>query len=196
MCTKIKILLSCLCLSFASQVLSQLNAQETVSAGRFSYNLGYSRFVVGKKSSIQGGDQKMKNITTGNLRLETNYRINNYFEAGAYIGFSNYETIIIGEDLISFTMKKYLAPSYGIKLNFQGLSYLTKNEDLRLKIYLTCKYGGQYFKMAQINRPEYGTGLGISYNIWRHLGIYGEYSVGKYYVNSNTNFRYGLIVRF
>ena len=168
--------------------------QESYIKTRWNLKGGYSRYET--STYIYN-----KNVTVGNIRLEANYGILNYIETGIYVGYSKIELIKINFADTIIIRKDCPTPFYGITCNFHILPFLVKEKDFRFDLYLTGKLGALYFKSpSDFNThgqySEYGLGGGLSFYLWKHLGAYAEYSYGKYYFKDDSNFRYGLTIKF
>lgn len=149
---------------------------------RWNIKASYSSYV-----SITNGSAK--NIKYPGFRAEANYSITSYLEAGIYAGF-------LYADFVGST----LHPTYGINVNFHVLPLIVKDSKLRFDPYVTGKFGGMYLRFpTPVHDSEYGLGVGLAYYIWKNVGIYAEYSYGKYYHGGKpqrNSFRYGVSFRF
>lgn len=168
--------------------------QTSYIKNRWNFKVSYAKYLTGRRI----GD---KNETTGKWRFEGNYGILNFIETGVYFGFSNFQT--------SYPRDTYLTPSYGINVNLHIIPMFIKANDFRFDLYLSGKYGGRYITTPSNyfihgHYDEYGIGGGISFYLWDHIGIFTEYSFGKYHLvdfgkmtlKDNTKFRYGLTFKF
>jgi len=140
--------------------------------------------------------------------LEANYGFGRCVEAGPYFGLARYWYWGPIENNIR-SGARIVSPFLGLQSNFHVLPLLIKKNDFRFDIYLTAKYGTHYFNVAEGSSPqhgfysEYGLGLGIAFYLFKHMGFYTEYSIGKYsyYTDSmragfekglNSNLRFGV----
>ena len=149
------------------------------------------------------------------VRFEANYGITKYIEAGLYAGAAFPQGMIyeFTENGIAGYGTFTVMPTYGINVNFHPLSLLIKKEDFRFDLYIAAKFGGHYCSIAEGNVPshgnmaEYGVGLGFSFYIFQHLGLFVEYSYGQYDYFDEVKFsfrnpvpptalRYGLTLKF
>jgi hypothetical protein len=149
------------------------------------------------------------------IRFEANYGITKYIEAGLYAGAAFPQGMIyeFTENSISGYGTFTVMPTYGINVNFHPLTLLLKKEDFRFDLYLAAKFGGHYSSIAEGNIPshgnmaEYGVGLGFSFYIFKHWGLFAEYSYGQYDYFDEAKFsfknpvpptalRYGLTMKF
>jgi len=173
-----------------------LHAQRSYIQKRWNIKAGYARYTTTVKTN---GIINM----TGNYRLECNYGIFGNFETGAYIGYSSFpsykltqkDTLLLAEKI------NYSTPFYGVNLNLHILPYFIEAKDFRFDFYLTGKFGGYSFLNSEnsgskTHHIEYGAGIGISFYLFRHLGIYTEYCYGKYFFEDNNKLRYGLTCKF
>jgi hypothetical protein len=81
------------------------------------------------------------------------------------------------------------------------LPFFIKENDFRFDLYISGKYGGMYFNTDDNyyyhgNESEYGIGGGLSFYFTKHLGLYIEYTYGKYFFNDNDKLRYGITFKF
>lgn len=165
---------------------------------RWNIKVGYARYSTGIRMI-----DKWK--TEGNLLVEGNYGMLNFLETGIYVGYSNFECYVPDADGPGRTARHYFTPSYGINANFHVLPFIIKANDFRFDLYVAAKYGGKYFTTPANVSPhghisEYGLGLGMSFYLFDHLGVYAEYAYGKYHFREvhkdNTKFRYGITIKF
>ena len=165
---------------------------------RWNIKVGYARYSTGTKVN----DKWQK---TGNFLVEGNYGILNFLETGIYMGYSSFEFYSVDVNGTSYSSENYFTPFYGINANFHVLPFIIKESDFRFDLYLAAKYGGKYFTTPANASPhghisEYGLGLGFSFYLFNHIGLYAEYGYGKYHFREvhkdNTKFRYGLTFKF
>jgi hypothetical protein len=177
--------------------------QDSYIKGRLNFKTGYARYLT-------------RHFYKSNFRIEGNYGISNYIELGAYLGYSHFNFFHkLSPDSISggpYSIEDNNTLFYGSSLNFHLLPFLIKEDDFRFDLYGTAKAGGLYFQkpydifvghypvfFSQSNKRmlfEYGFGGGLSFYLWKHLGVYGEYTFGKYYLIGNHQLRYGLTMKF
>lgn len=168
--TKI-LLLTCICLIN----LAAATAQSPYIKGRYNFKLGVSIYP-------QRSDHDSKPI---NLHVEANYGVLGVLEAGAYLGIGRYTYWTPVENNSRSALKTF-SPFYGIQTNFHLLPLLIKKNDFRFDFYLSGKFGGNYLSIpdGSDSKPghhtEYGLGCGLAFYIWKHTGVYAEYSIGKY----------------
>ncbi|MEI8048549.1 MAG: outer membrane beta-barrel protein [Bacteroidota bacterium] len=201
---KSKLLLICLLCSICGISAS---AQNSFIKGRWNGKLGYYNY---PKRTNNGSSS-----VTPTLRLEANYGFTKYIEAGAYFGFSRMEgmTFVYTDSTTSGYGNFIFMPFYGIDVNFHILPLFIDKNDFRFDLYVAAKFGGHYCSLPEGNFPshgnmaEYGIGLGFSFYIFKHLGIFAEYSYGQYDYFDETAFsrynkvpptalRYGLTMKF
>lgn len=181
------ILLSNLILTFSF-------GQDSYLKNRWNFKVGYSRY--GTNRSIN-----YKQITAPNYRIEANYGIRNLIEPGVYFGYSKFESSKINWGDSTIMQNDSPAFFYGINCNFHLLPLFVKEDDFRFDLYLTGKIGGLYIAsptgfVPNGSESEYGLGGGLSFYLWKHLGVYVEYSYGKYFFKDNSKLRYGLTTKF
>jgi hypothetical protein len=187
------------CVIIISNLLVILSyGQESYIKNRVNFKTGYSRYAT-NRSVISNG--KLKALTVGNYRIEANYGISNLIETGIYVGYSKFDSFRINWADTSFNFKNCSTPFYGINCNFHLLPFLIKEDDFRFDLYISGKFGGLFFASPTGFFPtgsafEYGIGGGLSFYIWKHLGVYAEYTYGKYFFRDNSNLRYGLTMKF
>lgn len=179
--------------------------QASYIKNRWTIKTGFAR----NNSGITGVPE---GVFAGNLRAECSYGISNFIEAGAYLGYSIidvYTNMIFNSSgfRTSASVEGYSMPSYGIGVNFQVLPLFIKKDDFRFDYYITARYGGNYITSPKDYYwhgaySEYGIGNGFAFYPLPHVGIYIEYSFGKYHLNKeiepkeNSKLRYGLIFKF
>jgi hypothetical protein len=168
--------------------------QDSYIRNRWNFKTGYSQYITNR--SINN-----KSIIVGNLRLEANYGITNFIEAGIYIGYSRIESSKINWADTTIMLNKCFTPFYGINCNLHLLPLLVKKDNFRFDLYVSGKLGGLYFVSPLGYYPhghsaEYGIGGGLSFYLGKHWGFYSEYCFGKYFFKDNSNLRYGLTFKF
>jgi hypothetical protein len=143
--------------------------------------------------------------------IETLYKINKIWSVGLNLGYS--ARTLSNNSLQSlesggYTLEvKSIGESifYGIKSELQLLPLIIKDKKFRLNVYLPMQVGlvSQQITTFATNskswdKPAYeiGAGLGISYKIIKNIGIFGEYQVGQFYNNRNSQWKAGVLVTF
>jgi len=151
------------------------NAQSSNIKSRWNFKSGISIYP-------QRSDHDPKPI---NLRIEANYGVWGVLEAGAYLGIGRY-TYWLPLENNSRMANNTFSPFYGIQTNFHLIPLLIKKNDFRFDFYLSGKFGGNYLSIPDGSDPkpghhiEYGLSCGLAYYIWKHTGVYTEYSIGRY----------------
>jgi hypothetical protein len=151
------------------------NAQSSYIKSRWNFKSGISIYP-------QRSDHDPKPI---NLRIEANYGVWGVLEAGAYLGIGRY-TYWLPLENNSRMANNTFSPFYGIQTNFHLIPLLIKKNDFRFDFYLSGKFGGNYLSIPDGSDPkpghhiEYGLSCGLAYYIWKHTGVYTEYSIGRY----------------
>ncbi|MFZ4726451.1 MAG: outer membrane beta-barrel protein [Paludibacter sp.] len=183
-------------------LINTLNAQNALIKGRITVKASYSKY---RPMFLNGAKP-------GNWRMEINYGLMKYLETGIYIGYSRFYALSLHQVASGSNIGRTNSPFYGININIHLLPLLIKKDDFRFDLYLLGKFGGNYyFTNADYfpergHRTEYGFGVGISFYLWKHTGIYAEYSRGKYsyydyppgtFENTlQANFRFGITYKF
>ncbi|MDR0829407.1 MAG: hypothetical protein LBN95_04745 [Prevotellaceae bacterium] len=82
-----------------------------------------------------------------NARIEVNYGVLKWLEAGIYVGFMHYQNYYKGEiiDNMQFAEKcNAFAPTFGVNANIHLLPFFVKNEKCHWDFYIPIRYGGCY----------------------------------------------------
>ena len=167
--------------------------QNSYINGRLNIKTGYARYNTGSFLND-------KQISIGNYRIEANYGLTNFIEAGVYLGGSR----SLYYRPHSFDKDNFV-PYYGVNINYHLLPYWIKAENFRFDLYLSGKFGGLLFKDKwsgdSFHRVEYALGTGACFYLWKHVGLYSEYCYGNYLFSedsfiAHTKFRYGLTLKF
>lgn len=188
--------LSSIILLMNCAAISHTFSQKSYIKDRWNMKASYSRYTTGSKINN-------KAETTGHYRIEGNYGLFNFIETGLYVGYSGYYVF----SSKSLQRESYSTPFYGINLNFHLLPFLVSQADFRFDLYATTKYGGRYIPTPSNyyyhgHYPEYGIGAGLAFYLWKHAGVFAEYSYGKFhfgegnFIKDNTKLRYGLSFKF
>lgn len=143
--------------------------------------------------------------------FEILYSVNKIWSIGAYLGYSNGTFISnkimeSGVDYTSTTRDKFgYSLFYGIASNIQLLPLFLKSENLRLNVYCPIRIGlvsqnitnlDTYVKTWDAPELEYSAGLGLSYYFSKNIGIFGEYQIGHFINDRNSQWKVGLAVKF
>jgi hypothetical protein len=152
------------------------------------------------------------------------YRINDNFEAGLYIGYGSimHQTVLpynptsgyyewysidstsyIKSNTSNGGSKSSLAINYGITCNVQLLPLILK-KNIRFDLYLQPQFGFisekytvfEDFQKKIWSKPflEYGISIGLKYNFTKHIGVFSDYSFGRYYNNQKSKMKLGLSI--
>jgi hypothetical protein len=121
-----------------------------------------------------------------------------HLEAGLYIGYSKFDVIKINFADTIFYHKKQPALFYGINCNYH-LMPLVKEES-KFDLYITGKMGGFYLNSKEGyfpngNSPEYAIGIGATFWVFKNIGVFSEYTYGKYYFMDNDNLKWGVSIK-
>lgn len=159
---------------------------------------------------IMFGDfERDNNVRRVNFRLEADYGLTKHLEVGLFAGFQDYKYVKILEAMnpeeTFAIMKRTVAPTFGVGLNFHLLPIFVEEKNCRWDLYLTAKYGGCFLPHVEVDElddvrthyaHEYGAGLGIAYYIRNRAGFFAEFMFGNYSyfsnVQSSSNFRAGI----
>ncbi len=194
---------------------AQLTDASQKPFGKFNIKLNYSNVTskniipkYGTQPIVLGEAFYYKNPQYG---FEAMYKINRLITTGLYFGYSKGTYIsneILSSDLngYSFTVD-YFGNSlfYGLKAELQLLPLLIKDSKLRLNVYCPVQLGlvsQQVTTLATNSKSwdkpafEIGAGLGISYNITKNIGVFGEYQLGHFYNNRKSQWKVGVLVTF
>jgi len=169
-----------------------VSGQSISNPEKWNIKVGYAKYGIAKWIVTTTSVTQLKD---DNIRIELNHKLVNTIDAGVYIGYSKFRLI----DSVADEQRIH-TPFYGVNCNVHLLPYLI-NHDSRFDLYLTAKFGGYYF-MSPPNfymrgsRVEYGLGVGLTYNVLKNIGLYCDYSWGKYFFNDVFKLRYGLSVKF
>ena len=182
-----------LILLFTLLVGTNLHSQESYIKNRWTLKLAYANYQI----NISNGAWKYE--TTGNYQLEADYGFLNFLEAGVFGGYSSW---LMGNESLY---------TYGANFNVHILPFIIKTENFRFDAYLTGKVGGSIHryepyilpgyeaynlpKIAHRNMLEYGVGLGGAFYLFKHFGVFAEYSFGKYFFIDNKKFRAGIVIK-
>lgn len=164
---------------------------------------------------VRGTDEDAKNIirehpSVSHFRLETNHNIYDNLYAGCYLGYSGLYKSVLTNNSLAYASTSTNAFFYGINSYCQLLPLFTDKTNLRFEVYPTLKFGlvselweeelenSPIFRLEKENNTsiEWGVGLGTSYKFTSKLSIFGEYTLGQFYNNSNSRFHVGLFFNF
>jgi len=170
-----------------------LDAQDSYIKNRWNIKAGYASY---PGLFISGSGIKQ---SYGNYRIEANYGLLNFLEIGGYLGYSRLASYlpVVGP----FLAENQNTPFFGLNINLQLLPFIVKRPDFRFDLYLLARYGGVYYSSPENYYPakgflfQYQHGIGLAFYLWKHVGIFGEYSFGIL-AKSSGNLRYGLNVKF
>lgn len=170
-----------------------LDAQNSYIKDRWNIKAGYASYPGFYKS-----DSGIKE-SYGNYRLEANYGLLEFMEIGGYLGYSRVTSFLPVAGPLYYENQN--TPFFGFNLNFHPLTFLIRKPDFRLDLYLLGRYGGVYYSSPEGYSPgkgllfQYQHGVGLSYYLSKHFGIFGEYSFGIL-AKASGNLRCGLSVKF
>lgn len=156
-------------------------SQNSYIKGRTNLKIGMSNYTA-----------LIKTDTRPNFRVEMNHGFDRFLEFGLYLGYSKflaYQPQSGGESGYAPTL------FYGLTTNFHLLPIFVKQRDFRFDVYLTGKFGGNYYFTpgkdwipARGHRTEYGSGLGLSFYLFKNLGLFSEYTMGHFSYFDNLSF--------
>jgi hypothetical protein len=169
------------------------NGQDSNSKDCYNIKAGYSRYV----SNVISNN---KHVYYNNFKLELNYEILNHVDAGLYVGYSKFQTTKYNLSDTTWVHSKQPTLFYGISCNYHLLPILMKKEGC-CDIYITGKLGGYYVNSRNGFVPigndyEYAIGIGVAFYIFKHVGVFSEYTYGKYYYKDHDNLKCGISLKF
>lgn len=202
-------------LLLAITITVKLFAQDKVRLGNLILKLNYSqvnsRQFVGNYADPNHSLFEQFYGKNAQYNLEGLYQFNKFITSGLYMGYSNgtyisNEFIYADEDQIVYTMDK-LGKSlfYGLKANFHILPLIFDIDKMRIDLYLPFQAGLVTQQIMDLKTGiknwdspfmEFGGGLGIGYNFTKNLGVHGEYLLGNYFNQRNTQCKLGLSFKF
>jgi hypothetical protein len=155
-------------------------------------------------------DKGLYYVKKSNVRIEVNYGVLKWLEAGIYAGFMHYQYYYHGEIIDNYQdleIGNTLAPTFGINANVHLLPFFVKNEKCKWDFYIPVRYGGIYlpkwggeylildypdldntwYDVKGSNVPhwnkyrhEYGAGVGAAFYIKNIIGFYAEVLGGQF----------------
>jgi hypothetical protein len=136
------------------------------------------------------------------FQLEYNKGITKFLEFGAYSAthpdFYLYEWDNPPPNAPRYVEGSTRAIHYGVQTNFHPLQlFIKEGHRFRLDLYINAKLGGRYSPVPDnsLRQKEhyffYDIGGGLAYHLYKHWGIFMEYSY-----RSPAKFRYGLSIKF
>jgi hypothetical protein len=175
--------------------------------GRWNVKAGYSHHKTQNTKSPD--DDRLYFTIHPQYRLEANYGVLDWLEAGIYIGLMsyNYWSVVVedGESVVLFPEKKTYSPTFGVNANIHILPFFVKNPNCIWDFYVPVRYGGTYMtkwgddryavgipytKRGNVvdgvpnfdtkYRHEYGVGLGGAVYIKNIVGFYIEALGGQF----------------
>jgi hypothetical protein len=177
-----------------------VKGQESNHALKIGIKIGYTQLIDGNSL-----DPKMRSSISEykkHFRFETNYCLSKNIEIGGYIGYSSFWGYI-QDPIDTFLLHNhdYKTLFYGLNTNFHILPFFIGAKDFRFDLYVTGKVGGmRYFgedgSKVKGNMTEYGAGPGMCFYPTKHIGIFAEYSFGKYRAWEKRRFLAGLSLKF
>lgn len=174
----------------------ELSAQESYLKNRWNIKLSYAPYVTGIMRGTPDGGFKL--LKTADFRLEGNYGVLNFLEVGVYLGYARYKSIIHEYStppdsngiIWGGEIKDGHVLSYGINANFHIFPLFIKKPDFRFDLYVTAKYGGRSSLVSKNKEDKYshefGIGLGFAFYFSKPVGIFAEYSIGRYYLGEKS----------
>jgi hypothetical protein len=171
-------------------LLNNVNAQNSYIKDRINAKVSFSKY-------LWMGPFPIMNKYTPCFEVEGNYGLLNFLEVGAYLGYSQYQKVIVVENSDTRRIIYSHLPFYGINANFHLLPFIVKKDNFWIDLYLSSKVGGYYFwngannSSARKNNLDYGIYGGLAAYPGKHWGLFLEYGYGN-----NTNWRTGLSFKF
>lgn len=126
------------------------------------------------KFNIQGSFSRYPVFKSGqsapNLRIEGEYNFNKFVGAGIYLGAGKSAT---NHKISSFSTSYYY---YGIQSTLHLLPFIQKMDKSRFDLFVPVKAGRCYqqFSSYKYSWWNFSGGLGLTYYISKHFGIYSE----------------------
>lgn len=198
-----KLLLFLVLISFS--IVNNTSAQ-TSTTKELKFSIQPNIEVVNSVGNIYVPDLHEKNKTSLKYELEANYSFFRDIDFGVYVAYSKLlHPYFDVYDNIHYSFVSSKAVFYGIKMKFHLMPLLFHQNNSRFDIYANVRTGfvNEYWRFAFVSDSyehkkgfEIGGGLGISYMFSKHLGIFGEYSYGKFYNDDNSLLKGGLIFKF
>ncbi len=164
-----------ICIFSNSYSQSYINSRLSLKLGYYKTHFGYPEYY-------------NKKFAYHRIDFTANYGFLKYFDGGLYGGYL--------EDFNGIDPQKTRRVDFGINANLQLLSLFIRSNDFRIDAYIGGKMGICYTpeKTAYFNTRmfEYGGGAGIVFYPLKHLGVFGEYYYGRFFVNDRNYFKLGL----
>lgn len=145
------------------------------------------------KYSIELGYKIIPSLSLSAYFASSSIRVN-YFEGNSQTGYTS-----------SATSKK--SSFYGLDASFHLLPLFIAKDRVKFDAYLIGTVGevktSSMELISDVWRQVYeepfwerGFGLGLSYNFTKNIGIFGEYQLGHFYNNRNSQWKAGVLVTF
>ncbi len=208
-------IITALLLSFST--ISTVLSQTTVFNGKVNLRMGGSIFN-SKNDSRQAENAAL-------LFTSASYNFSKYIDAGFYVGYGGlshpggldfnettgmYEWYSADSTSYIITNNPYggktsTAVKYGLTTDIHLMALLTEKET-RLDLYLQAQAGLTTEKYEALEdearmrwtdpQAEYGIGMGVRYRFTKSVGIFTDYSYGKFYNNDRHKIKLGLALTF
>jgi len=202
----------CLFILFALTSLVTINLTAQTSKWNLKLSYGVENFTT---EEYEQWLERQSN-TKPNIRIECSYQVLTNLEIGTYLGYSSlgqpspYQAQIQDINGVVTEITKYGFNStnaffYGLNANYHLLPVFIHNSNSRFDIYCIGQIGlvsdtwtNRNISESAFNITflEYGLGIGAGYNFTKHLGVFGEYAVGRFYNDDNSQLRGGLRFKF
>lgn len=162
-----------------------LNAQEENRKNRIKVNISYSSYQSNTSSGASIDASEIDFDRMGNYQINAIYVFPKIIEFGVYGGYSrnwfNYYNV-------------------GINAYIQILPFVLPKPTKRLDVYAIGKIGktfeeGYYGGFSGFWEYSGGLGAGIYPFSKKRLGLFAEYTMGKYFFKENDNFKFGISLR-
>ena len=208
-------IITALLLSFST--ISTVLSQTTVFNGKVNLRMGGSVF------NSKNDSRHAENAVL--LYTSASYNFSKYIDAGFYVGYGGlshpsdldfnettgmYEWYSADSTSYIITNNPYggktsTAVKYGLTTDIHLLALLTEKET-RLDLYLQAQAGLTTEKYEALEdearmrwtdpQAEYGIGMGVRYRFTKSVGIFTDYSYGKFYNNDRHKIKLGLALTF
>lgn len=208
-------IITALLLSFST--ISTVLSQTTVFNGKVNLRMGGSVF--------NSKDDSRHAENAALLFTSASYNFSKYIDAGFYVGYGGlshpggldfnettgmYEWYSADSTSYIITNNPYggktsTAVKYGLTTDIHLMALLTEKET-RLDLYLQAQAGLTTEKYEALEdearmrwtdpQAEYGIGMGVRYRFTKSVGIFTDYSYGKFYNNDRHKIKLGLAFTF
>ena len=190
-------------------ILLPVSAQESTFKDKLSLKIGCNS-TNSKLITLSNGFTRRENPKL-NINVDLNYTAIRNLDLGVYLGYSKlpyvYNTDVIDFGGGFFGYENSAIPStalsYGLNTNYHLIPLLSGEKLSRIDVYALAKIGlvSEFWSNDGIEghyEPflEYGFGFGAGYYFTKHIGVFGEYKIGRFYNDDKSQLRGGLVFKF